>query len=396
MARQPIYDRNHKVVAYELLYRNDDATENAVFRNSLATTEVLINAYTSITDAGSVRRVPAFINVSEELLLDGNFPDLPRKQVVIEIPESAHITKAFVQAIFNLSRDGYRLVLDNFSYDPKYEALLDLVHMVKVDVAHTTGKELKEHIQILHKHKVTPIAVKIETYEILEICSQLGFKLFQGHFLSKPKLVKGKKIEASGGALLRLVQELQREDVKPEELEALIIQDPILTFKLLRIVNSAAYSLVRKIESIADAVVLLGMEQVKRWATLIAMTSHQDKPEELSRMLLIRGAMCENVAKSARKRNAGSYFMAGMLSGLHALLDIDQQTMLEQVPVGDDIKKAITHYDGEIGKTLHAVVAYESGNWNDLPLDIDVDLYEKAYRESVQWTHEALLEMHAS
>lgn len=394
MARQPIYDRNNKVVAYELLYRNDHETENAVFRDSAATTEVLINTYTSITDSGSVKQVPAFINVSEELLLEGSFPDLPRKQVVIEVPETARITKSFVQAILNLVRDGYRLVLDNFTYDPKYQALLKIVHMVKVDVSNMSNADLEPYIEKFTHFKVTPIAVKIESYKKLEECKSLGFKLFQGHFLSRPKLVTGKKIEASEGTLLRLIHELQNDEATPEELEALIIQDPVLTFKLLRIVNSASFALVRKVESLADAVVLLGMEQVKRWATLIAMTSHEDKPEELCRMLLIRGSMCEHLAKAQRKRNATSYFMAGMMSGLHALLDIDQKVMLSQVPISDEIKSAITQHTGELGNTLHTVIAYESGNWNDLPLDMDIDLYEKAYRESLQWAQEAMLAMH--
>ncbi|MGB0467039.1 MAG: EAL and HDOD domain-containing protein [Pontibacterium sp.] len=394
MARQPIYDRDQKVVAYELLHRDDEDTENAVFRDSSTTTQVLLNAYTSITDAGSVKRVPAFIHISEELLLTGNFPDLPRKQVIIEIPETISPTQDVVRAVYNLARDGYRLVLGSFEYSPKYHNLLKIVQMVKVDASSMDPAELQACAEKLKPFKVTPIAVKIESYEKLTACSQLGFKLFQGHFLSRPKLVTGKKIEASEGALLRLVQELQRDDATPEQLEALIVQDPVLTFKLLRIVNSASFALVRKIDSITDAVVLLGMEQIKRWATLIAMTSHEDKPEELCRMLLIRGSMCENLANAARLRNAGSYFMAGMMSGLHALLDIDQKTMLSQVPISDEIKLAITEYEGPVGETLEAVIAYESGNWHNLPLDVDIDLYETAYRESLQWTQKAMLAMH--
>lgn len=394
MARQPIYDQNHKVVAYELLYRNDENAESAVFRDSSATTEVILNAYTSITDSGEVKRVPAFINVSEDILLNGSFPDLPRKQVVIEIPETAAISKELVKAVYALARSGYRMVLDNFTYDPEYHALLKIVQMVKVDVSALNGEQMKAHLRQLAEFNVTPIAVKIETYEKLEECSHIGFKLFQGHFLSRPKVVKGKRIEASAGALLHLIQELQRDNVTPEELEALIIQDPILTFKLLRIVNSAAYSLVRKIESIADAVVLLGMEQVKRWATLISMTTHDDKPEELCRMLLIRGAMCEALARATHQRNAGSYFMAGMMSGLHALLDTDKATLLSQVPVSDEIKEAIAKYAGPIGQTLRMVIAYESGDWNELPADLDIDLYENAYRESLKWTQESMLAMH--
>ena len=396
MARQPIFDSGQKVIAYELLYRNDQDTEQAVFRDASATIEVLLNAYTCISDAGSVKRVPAFINISEEMLLSGDFPDLPRKQVVIEIPETVTPSPKAIKAILTLARDGYRLVLDNFTYSEAYDPLLKVVQMVKVDVSQLNNEELSSCLSRLRFFRVTPVAVKIESSEKLAVCSQLGFKLFQGHFLSRPKLVKGKKLEANAATLMQLVQAVNSPDATPEDLESLIIQDPVLTFKMLRIVNSAAYSLVRRVESITDAVVLLGMEQIRRWITLISMTSQDDKPEELCRMLLIRGAMCEALANATHERNTGSYFMAGMMSGLHALLDIDQATLLEQVPLATDIQDALRDYAGPIGEALKAVIAYETGNWNELPLDMDIDLYESAYRHSLQWTQESMQAMHDS
>lgn len=394
MARQPIFDRNQKVVAYELLYRNDESTENAVFRDSSATTEVVLNAYTSISDAGAVKRVPAFINITRDLLLDGNFPELPKKFVVLEIPADVVVDESLIRAVRELVRDGYRVSLDNFSYTPAYEALLKLVQMVKLDVSDQTKEQLQEHLKRLQPFKVTPIAVKIESHSKLEECELLGFKLFQGHFLSQPKLVKGRKVGGSEMALMQLIQELQKPNTTPEALETVIIRDPVLTYKLLRIVNSAAYALVRKVESIAEAVVLLGMEQIRRWSTLIAMTSHQDKPEELSRILLIRGRMCETIAVGLKYSNHPSFFMAGMMSGLAALLDIDQESMLAEVPLGEDIKLAITEYKGLMGEVLNNVINYESGDWDQLPDSIDIDLYESAYRDSLQWTQESMLAMH--
>lgn len=390
MARQPIFDSAQKVIAYELLYRNDQDTEQAVFRDASATIDVLLNAYTSISDAGAVKRVPAFINISEDMLTNDAFPELPRKQVVIEIPATVKPTRETVKAILSLARDGYRLALDNYTNDPHFDPILKIVQMVKVDVSSLNREEMQDCVSRLRFFKVTPIAIKIESEDKLVSCSQMGFKLFQGHFLSRPKLVKGKKLESNAATLMQLMQAINQPDVTPEDLEKLIIQDPVLTFKMLRIVNSAAYSLVRKVESITDAVVLLGMEQIRRWVTLISMTSHDDKPEELCRMLLIRGSMCEALARATNQRNTGSYFMAGMMSGLHALLGIDQASLLEQVPLADDILDAVRDYAGPIGDTLKAVIAYESGNWNELPLDMDIDLYEGAYRHSLQWTQEAM------
>lgn len=394
MARQPIFDRNQKVVAYELLYRTEDAQGHALFSNSEATSEVILNAYTSISDSGELKRVPAFINLTREILVEQQLPEVSKKHIVLEILEDIEPDKEVVDAVRKLHSEGYRIAMDDFVYDPKFDALLELAHIVKIDVYELGLENVRKQVQTLKKHKVTLLAEKIETHDELQACVDMGFKLFQGHFLSKPKVIKGKKIQGSQVALMQLIQELQSSQATPEKLEELIIRDPALTYKLLRIVNSAGYSLVRQVESIAEAIVLLGLEQVKKWATLIAMSSNQDKPEELSRSLLIRGRMCEEVALALKLNNYGSYFMAGMMSGLHALLDIERETMLEQVPLGDDIKDAVTMGQGPIGQILRNVVNYENGDWDLLPSDLDGNLYDAAYRASLDWTQESMQAMY--
>ncbi|MEM5537183.1 HDOD domain-containing protein [Neptuniibacter pectenicola] len=394
MARQPIFDRNQKVIAYELLYRTEDAQGHALFANSEATSEVILNAYTSISDAGEVKRVPAFINLTRDILVEQRLPEVSKKYIVLEILENIEPDEEVVSAVQKLHSEGYRIAMDDFVYAPKYDGLLKLAHIVKIDIDALSMDEVRQQVNELKRHKVTLLAEKIETHEQLESCIELGFKLFQGHFLSKPKVVKGKKIQGSQVALMQLIQELQSTKATPERLEELIIRDPALTYKLLRIVNSAGYSLVRQVESIAEAIVLLGLEQVKKWATLIAMSSNQDKPEELSRSLLIRGRMCEEVARAAKLTNHGSYFMAGMMSGLHAMLDIERETMLEQVPLGDDIKEAVSLGQGPIGQVLRNVVNYENGDWDLLPSDLDGNIYDKAYRTSLEWTQESMQAMY--
>ncbi|WP_415884970.1 EAL and HDOD domain-containing protein [Neptuniibacter sp. QD37_6] len=394
MARQPIFDRNQKVVAYELLYRTEDAQGHALFSNSEATSEVLLNAYTSISDSGELKRVPAFINLTRDILVEQKLPEVSKKHIVLEILEDIEPDEEVIEAVRQLHSEGYRIAMDDFVYDPKFDALLELSQIVKVDVFELSTEQIKEQVKQLRRHKVTLLAEKIETHEQLETCIELGFKLFQGHFLSKPKVIKGKKIQGSQVALMQLIQELQSSKATPEKLEELIIRDPALTYKLLRIVNSAGYSLVRQVESVAEAIVLLGLEQVKKWATLIAMSSNQDKPEELSRSLLVRGRMCEEIAQAQKKSNYGSYFMAGMMSGLHALLDIERETMLEQVPLGDDIKNAVSLGQGEIGQILRNVVNYENGDWDLLPMDLDGTLYDQAYRASLEWTQESMQAMY--
>jgi EAL and modified HD-GYP domain-containing signal transduction protein len=396
VARQPIFDQHQKVVAYELLYRPDDQGAGAArLEGADDNGEIILNVYTSISDAGSVRRVPAFVPVSRELLLSGYFPDLPSKQVVIELTPGTEPDPAYEQAALKLVKDGYRLALCNFRYHSSQDTLLRAAQIVKLDVRQFSQSELDQQLHLMQPFKVAFLSEGIDNFTQLERCIDMGFKLYQGSFLSKPKLVKERRVSAKQFTLLQLIQELQKPATTPDKLEALIIRDPVLTFKLLRIVNSAAYALVRKVESIAQAVVLLGLEQVKKWATLISMSANKDKPEELSRVLLIRGRMCELVAVTQRlPGSSSSYFMAGMMSGLHAMLDIERDAMLNQVPLGDDVKAAIRNGEGPMGEVLTHVINYESGDWDRLPADFDGALYDWAYRASLQWTQESMQAMY--
>lgn len=393
MARQPIFDQHQKVVAYQLLYRPEDGYVPDVTGSDLSG-EMILSVYTSISDAGAIRRVPAFLPVDRDLLLSGTIPDLARKQVVIELEPEPEPDPDYDKAVHELVKEGYRICLGGFSYSPRHDNLLKVAQIVKFDLRHYSVAELQQQLDRIAPFKVAFLAEGIEQFSQLERCVEMGFRLYQGSFLSKPKLVKGSRVSAHQVTLMQLIQELQSPKATPEKLEALILRDPVLTFKLLRIVNSAAYTLVRKVDSIAQAVVLLGLDQVRKWATLIAMSANRDKPEELARLLLIRGHMSELIAEGGRQPNTSSYFMAGMMSGLHAMLDIERDTLLEQIPLGDDIKQAIRDGSGPIGAVLSNVIHYENGDWDLLPADFDAGLYERAYRASLTWTQEAMQSMY--
>ncbi|MBP0048711.1 HDOD domain-containing protein [Marinobacterium sp. AK62] len=396
LARQPIFDHQQRVIAYELLYGEDhhlDAMAQAD-PDAESSSELLLHAYTSISDQGEIKRVPAFIQVNPQMILDGNVPALPPKQVVLCIRLADPKNMELLRAVHRMVKEGYRFALTDFEFSPEYDTALKLAKIVKIDVGEKSADELAELAAQLSPYKSTILASNISQFDTLENCIETGCKLFQGSFLSKPKVVKGRKISTNQIAMMQLIQELQKPNTTPEKLEDLIIRDPILTYKLLRIVNSAAYSLVRQVESVAQAVVLLGMEQVRKWASLIAMSSNNEKPEELTRILLTRGHMCEMIAETEKLPNPSGYFMVGMMSGLHAMLDIDQETLLEQLPLGEDIKQALARGEGPMGKILNQVIAYESGDWDLLPSDFDVSLFEAAYRHSLKWTKEAMQAMY--
>ena len=392
MARQPIFNTNMQTVAYELLHRSDANDNNAVFNfsGSLATIEVLLNSYTSVYQDKHLKRMPAFINLTYDLIVDKTLPDLPNNRIVLEILEDVKVTDELIKSVQALRKKGYTIALDDFRYEDQYIPLLKLAQIIKVDVMSLSFQQVTEQVEKLRTYKVTLLAEKIETHEMYNHCKALGFKLLQGYFLSKPKIIENTKVEPSKLKLLSIIQALQNPNISNEELEKLILKDPVFTFKLLRIVNSSANGLVREISSVKETLNILGVGEVKKWALIIVMISNEEKPEELVTQLLIRGKMCEKVALSNGISDVSSYMIAGMISGLNAMLDIEMNDLLEQVPLSSEIKTAISEGRGDMGKILYNIINFTCGNWSKLSTGIDSEIYDSAYRESSIWASESM------
>ena len=390
ISRQPIFDAHQKVVAYELLCQSESVTQLVSADEDSLSSVAVLDAYTSISDRGEVKRVPAFISLSFALLHRTGLPGLPKKQVILEFSLKGIDAKEALKSLIPLINDGYRIAISDLDDPTPYASLIKLVYLIKVDVSQKSKAEILAIRKKMAEWKRPLMVTGIDDYDTLEHCVACKFSLFQGNFLSKPRTIEGQKVKANEVVLIQLLQALNDPKATPEIIEKLILQDPILTYKLLRIVNSAAYALVREVESVAQAVVLLGLEQVRKWATVISLDSHTGKPEELTRNLLTRAHMCELIAIKLKRQPASSFFMAGMMSGIHLLLDIPQDELLVQLPLADDLKQAIAEYKGPYGDVLSQVMYYEGGEWDRLPSDFDGELYENAYREGLRLTRESM------
>jgi len=391
MARQPIFDRELRVVAHELLYRSSTSLTAAnVFDGNQATCDVLINHFTSIFDRGNQRQVPVFINLTEDLISGNSLPALDNKQVVLEVLEDVEVTPEVINAVRHLASAGYRIALDDFEYSPAHDPLLHLAHIVKVDLTITRGDDLVTLVNQLQPFKVALLAEKIETEEEFQTCVDLGFRLFQGYFLSRPQVIEGRKISDNELVLIELLAALDDPSTSPEHLEGIIARDPNLTLKLLRIVNSSRYALVQKVGSLAQAIVMIGFAEIKKWATLISLSSNSNKPSELTLQTLTTAYMCEMIAQRSNGINSSSAFLVGMLSTVHAMLGISKEELLERLPMSDDIVAALTDRSGVLGHVLFNTERYMIGEWDKLSQDIDLSLYREAYESSAMQATESL------
>lgn len=195
LSRQPIFDRNLNVVAYELLYQSQNGNKVEKFLNGdQEACDVLINNFTSIYDSGSLKSLPAFLNVTEGFIKTESLPSLSRHNLVIEIQNDQSVTEELLASLRKYADAGYRIVLDDFTYHSDYNELLEIAHVVKIDISKYSQSEVSSQLQNIQRFKVTALAEKVENYAAYDRCHQLGFRLFQGNFLSQPTKIQGKKI----------------------------------------------------------------------------------------------------------------------------------------------------------------------------------------------------------
>ncbi len=388
IARQPIYDRALNVIAYELLYRDDDQNRADFVNGDVATTHVMVNTFLEIGFeklVGSERR--AFINITRAFLIDTYPMPFPKEQVVLELLEDIVIDDEVVAACHRLAADGYTIALDDFVYNETSKPLLETIHIVKIDVLALGMEKSRHQVATLRPFKVKLLAEKIESYEILEQCQTLGFDYFQGYFLARPNLIKQQRTPVIRLTALRTLNILQNPQAEIKDIETTIAQDVALSYKLLRYINSAAVAFPKKVDSIHQALIIAGTQCIRLWATLIVLSNISEKPHEIMVIALARAKMCELLAEKMQLKNKDSFFTVGLFSALDALMDQSLPDILAHLPLSETVNNALLNHQGKLGEVLRAVLAYEKGmemeeiNQLGLPLNVISD----AYLEAIHW-----------
>ena len=395
VARQPIYDRQLRVFAYELLYRNNASNQANVIDGDQATSEVIVNSILDIGLHNVVGHRPAFINMTRRFLT-GDLPlPLLKEQVVLEVLEDVSVDDELIAGLKALATSGYLIALDDFVYRPELDPLLEIVHIVKVDVLAMDHDAVCAQVNLLRNYPVKLIAEKVETQDELARCKALGFDYFQGYFFCQPEIVTGKRPDENRLVVLELLANLQDPSADAGELEKLIAQDASLAYRLLRYINSAFFGLSASVTSIRHALTLMGLPAVRQWASLILLVRSADgKPAELLITGMVRAKMCELIGTEDQETTTDQYFTVGLFSILDALMDLPLLTILDALPLAAKSKSALTNYSGMLGRSLRDVLDYEQGRWDRLGDAVDTT-YQDAYLSALQWCRESQNTMHS-
>jgi len=268
---------------------------------------------------------------------------------------------------------------------------ITLANIIKIDLMALDRETLDRHVGMLRKKRVKLLAEKVETEAEFEHCKALGFDYYQGYWFAKPSMVSGKRAPTSRLAIMDLLGKLQSPDITIDELEAQISQDVALSYKMLHYINSSFFALRRKIESLHQALVLLGLDNVRNWISLIALSGIDGKPAYMLNETILRAKMAELLATAAGRQAPEKYFTVGLFSSLERLLDMPMTEILKDLPLSTELQQALLGHEGDLGAVLKCVLAYERGDFDAVSYAGLPDArIRQAYLESLSWAMETM------
>ena len=388
IGRQPIYDAKLQLVAYELLFREYGKQNQANFSDgNRATTDVILNALTEIGLKTLVGDASPFLNLTESFILGHiPLPEMPGN-ITLEILEDIPANEQTIRGIRSLIAQGYTIALDDFIYHPKLEPFVNLAHLIKIDIMAQDRDTIRETVKKLKEQRKTLLAEKVETHDDFKFCKSLRFDLYQGYFFCKPEVVTAKTLPVNKLKVINILAKLHDPNTSAGMLENDISSDVTLSYRLLRYINSVHFYLKTDINSIKQAILLLGWDNIRSIATLLVMSRINDKPFELFRIGLLRAKMCEPLGGHIQPRAKDIFFTAGLLSVVDALMDQSMDDVMTQLPLSEELSIALTKHDGIIGKVLKLVTDYSKGDEiNGDEVKLDLPTINNAYLTAIQWT----------
>ncbi|WP_299080193.1 EAL domain-containing protein [uncultured Paraglaciecola sp.] len=392
IARQPILDINKEVFAYELSFRDGKNNCFPSVARDEATTKLIAKNYQTLGLDDISCNKKSFISFQPETLMNGLPSSLDPESVVVELAVNQSGNSDLIDMCKHVKKMGYKIALEDNTLKPSLTEFLPYVDMLKVNSNHENLDFLTKNVRWLMDANVQLIADKVDSQENFSVFKDMGFDYFQGYFFAKPEAVENENLPTSKLALVELMGASSSESFDLESINNVIEHDVGLSYMLLRFINNPTINKRYKITSLRHALNYMGEVEIKKFIALLALANLSDnKPLELLHLSLVRGKFCDLVGT---EKNIGSNpptaFLVGLFSMLDALLDQKMETLVEKMPLVDEVKEALCGGQNELSMYLMLVKAFESGNWLKVirmakVLEIDQKLLHSLFNEAILW-----------
>jgi EAL and modified HD-GYP domain-containing signal transduction protein len=390
VARQPIFNGKLEIIGYELLYRAPGATSAQITDATAATATVIVGVAMDIGLAQLVGDKPAYINFPHALLINPRPLPMQPKRIVVEVLEDVKPDREILAGLAALRQQGYRIALDDYNDRAGSLALLDAADIVKIDIQDYSSARLKDCVERVRLAGPELIAEKVETWEQFSLCKSLGFQGYQGYLLERPQIVTAQRAPTSRLATLKLMIELSDPDVAVPKIERMIAGDVGMSYRLLRCINSSFYHLPRVVSSVRQAVVLIGLNELRKLCAAVTLAGFDDQPGYVPVQALVRAKMCEDLCIAAGLRGSEGYFMTGLLSMVDVLLQQPLEQALGQLPLSAQVQSALLEHKGSLGEALRCSLDYERARWDSASfMSLSEAAIANTYQQAVVWADTA-------
>ena len=394
IARQPIMNREDKVVAYEVLYHQDSST--LYNQRDYRVANAIAQFFTQIDNSNFLEDKDAFLTFTPNLLMQ-NIPRIfVEDKLVIQIEDNVLVHPVAQMIIQRYKKQGYRLALVDFEFNNRYFNILSSISILKVDFANPDADKINTSISIAKRFNMLVAAYNVNSPEAKARAMELGCDFFQGESIANMISSKVKHMDYLESNFFRLMVSITKEEPDMAEIAGIIELDVTLTYSLLKMVNSAYFALADRVKDVKQALTILGLGQLKQWIYLLSFnTDSGGVSDELIKISFQRANFCQELGSLVRGyplSRSESYLM-GMFSTLGILLDIDLEEALGQLPVSEDMKAGLISGAGMAGDLYNLVMCYEKGEWNKMNrfaerLEIPVSLIAQKYFEVIEYVNE--------
>jgi EAL and modified HD-GYP domain-containing signal transduction protein len=392
IARQPILDRYKEVFAYELFFRDGKNNCYPNVERDAVTSKLIAKNYQTLNLDDISCSKKSFINFQSETLLSGLPPSLDPENVVVELIADRNDDSNLLYMCKHVKNMGYKIAIEDSSLESNWNEFLPFIDMLKVNTDLENIESLTKNVNRLIDAKVQLIADKVDTQENFSTFRDMGFDYFQGYFFARPESLSNENLPTSKLTLIELMGASSSESFDVESINSVIEQDVGLCYVMLRFINDPAINKRFKITSLRHALNYMGEVEIKKFIALLALASlSDDKPLELLHLSIVRAKFCELLGT---EKNIGSNpptaFLVGLFSMLDALLDQNMHTLVEKLPLVDEVKEALCGGHNHLSVYLMLAKAFESGNWLKVfrmsqTLKLDQKLLHSLFNKAILW-----------
>ncbi len=389
VVRQPIMDRSQKVIAYEILYKEDETSLYS--QNDMWVANAIEEFLMDLNSDKFLAGKAAFLTFTPNLLMR-NIPKMfSPDRLVIQIEDNAIVHPLAQKMIYRYKKQGYRVAIKDFEFSPRYFGIMDAVDIIKVNLSGDPSS-LKNICSIAHSFGKEIAAYGIESEEALGLAKDLGCEYYQGTWVAEQRRSRVHRFDHMQSNFFQLMIAVTKDEPDIEEITRIISRDVTLAFSLMKLVNSAYFALRNRVKSVQQALVILGIGQLKQWIYLLSF--RQDSSglsDELIKSSFLRGNFCESLSRYIPDIpiSPTEAYLMGMFSTLGILMEVPLESALAELPIAAEVKEALITGEGPCGTLCRLVLCYERADWNGMTgcaneLGIPMSVITRTYFECVE------------